>query len=567
MKRVREPITTRSGSSSRGAAARGRALPPPRYGIDFVDRAAAPLQRDAATGRGAMLPPRYGIDFVDQASRRDLTPQGGHDLVNRGSGAAVQQRRAALPLSLKARTDPRSYVSAGVAPGGITTGENAAVLQMTGGAVDLHARGARIEHVQRDDPRLRAVGARSLATDGEALISDPGDRHHELWHLAQQATGRVRPDRHIGGRPVNTSPALEHEADRMGATLGQLAARASAAPHTASVGTSVGARASMSKETGYSVIQRTKDDAIEGVRQLAIDRIPENQLEELEDLIKSDHISRVIRKLVVDFGVKSTEAESIGDLYRQENFSGVAVSGGPGTTDDDVRTIRRRTKGLGLIQQHELYLRHLVDTYGARSAKIVMGDLKGAARATEKARSDRSATAVQDFIRGTIVFASSEELNKFWAKFKKERIPTERSAYNLKDRWNAKVDSGYRDYKFNHRTHAQIPTEVQLSVEQVMEVKKLEHYIYDVVRILKEKYPRAKNRPEIKAAACLSAVTIHRYEQAKRLADEGRAWTDEEIAEMKREFADGLEEFIHDRRVRNEEDALNMARTNLGKLR
>ena len=84
MKRVREPITTRSGSSSRGAAARGRALPPPRYGIDFVDRAAAPLQRDAATGRGAMLPPRYGIDFVDQASRRDLTPQGGMTSSTRG---------------------------------------------------------------------------------------------------------------------------------------------------------------------------------------------------------------------------------------------------------------------------------------------------------------------------------------------------------------------------------------------------------------------------------------------------------------------------------------------------
>lgn len=99
---------------------------------------------------------------------------------------------------------------------GISARENAAVHQLSGGQVDLHAMGASLQRVSASDPRLTAVGARSYAQGTQALVSSDGDRGHELWHMAQQAMGQVKADTTIGGQPVNTQDHLEREADSMG---------------------------------------------------------------------------------------------------------------------------------------------------------------------------------------------------------------------------------------------------------------------------------------------------------------------------------------------------------------
>jgi hypothetical protein len=43
---------------------------------------------------------------------------------------------------------------------------------------------------------------------------------HELTHVAQQMEGRVQPTGSVGGLPLNDNPALEKEADSMGAKAG-----------------------------------------------------------------------------------------------------------------------------------------------------------------------------------------------------------------------------------------------------------------------------------------------------------------------------------------------------------
>ncbi|KAF0224705.1 MAG: hypothetical protein FD176_887 [Rhodospirillaceae bacterium] len=107
---------------------------------------------------------------------------------------------------------------------GISTAENEAVRQLSGGRVNLHALNASVTQVAASDSRLAAVGARSYAQGRNALISAEADRGHELWHLAQQAMGQVRADTVIGDQPVNTHEGLEREADHMGSAI----ARASA---------------------------------------------------------------------------------------------------------------------------------------------------------------------------------------------------------------------------------------------------------------------------------------------------------------------------------------------------
>lgn len=57
-------------------------------------------------------------------------------------------------------------------------------------------------------------------TQGKDIYVGPGqEKHlpHEAWHMVQQKQGRVQPTVQLGETPINDAPALEREADVMGA--------------------------------------------------------------------------------------------------------------------------------------------------------------------------------------------------------------------------------------------------------------------------------------------------------------------------------------------------------------
>jgi|GEM_PF-2597267 len=104
---------------------------------------------------------------------------------------------------------------------GITFAENQSVKDLSGGKVDLHESGAVVQNTSPADSRLQDVGARSMAAGGEALIGDSRDRGHEIWHLAQQEMGQVKPTTSVNGTAVNDDPKLEKEADDFGSKIMQ----------------------------------------------------------------------------------------------------------------------------------------------------------------------------------------------------------------------------------------------------------------------------------------------------------------------------------------------------------
>ncbi len=104
---------------------------------------------------------------------------------------------------------------------GITVSENHAVKELSGGKVDLHESGAKVENTTSSDSRLQSVGARSMAVQGQAMVGDSRDRGHEIWHLAQQEMGEVKPTTEINGTPVNDEKHLEDAADKNGAAIMQ----------------------------------------------------------------------------------------------------------------------------------------------------------------------------------------------------------------------------------------------------------------------------------------------------------------------------------------------------------
>jgi len=75
----------------------------------------------------------------------------------------------------------------------------------------------RVHYGSAEPARLQAL---AFARGNDIHLAPGQELHlpHEAWHLVQQAQGRVKPTLQMkGGAPVNDDPALEAEADVMGA--------------------------------------------------------------------------------------------------------------------------------------------------------------------------------------------------------------------------------------------------------------------------------------------------------------------------------------------------------------
>ena len=111
---------------------------------------------------------------------------------------------------------PPHHRSTGV-PDGLPDALRAGIESLSGLSMDS-------VQVHYNAPGPARLGALAYA-QGMHIHLAPGQQQHlphEAWHVVQQAQGRVAPRLHIGGQAVNDDPALEQEADRMGARAAQL---------------------------------------------------------------------------------------------------------------------------------------------------------------------------------------------------------------------------------------------------------------------------------------------------------------------------------------------------------
>lgn len=82
--------------------------------------------------------------------------------------------------------------------------------------------GMSLDHVRvhYNSAKPAAVQAHAYAQGSDIHLASGQEKHlpHELGHVVQQAQGRVTATTSVGGMAVNDSPALEHEADVLGAS-------------------------------------------------------------------------------------------------------------------------------------------------------------------------------------------------------------------------------------------------------------------------------------------------------------------------------------------------------------
>jgi uncharacterized protein DUF4157 len=128
------------------------------------------------------------------------------EAANQGAGVRhTAQLREAL-------NGPVQRVGTAGAPAGLGEDLQAGLEQLSG--MDLS--GVR---VHRNSPKPAQLQALAY-TQGQDIHVAPGqEKHlpHEGWHVVQQMQGRVRPTLDLAGTAINDSPALEREADVMGA--------------------------------------------------------------------------------------------------------------------------------------------------------------------------------------------------------------------------------------------------------------------------------------------------------------------------------------------------------------
>jgi len=105
-------------------------------------------------------------------------------------------------------TRPRERSQASGLPDALKSG----VERISGVSLDR----VRVHYNSEEPARYEAL---AFAQGRDIYLAPHQERHlpHEVWHIVQQAQGRVRPtSRSKGGVAVNDDPALEHEADVMG---------------------------------------------------------------------------------------------------------------------------------------------------------------------------------------------------------------------------------------------------------------------------------------------------------------------------------------------------------------
>lgn len=86
--------------------------------------------------------------------------------------------------------------------------------------VNVHANSSKatevgaLAYTQGTDIHVAPGHYNPNTSEGKRLLG------HELTHVAQQMEGRVQPTGEVGGLPLNDNPALEQEADSLGAKAG-----------------------------------------------------------------------------------------------------------------------------------------------------------------------------------------------------------------------------------------------------------------------------------------------------------------------------------------------------------
>jgi hypothetical protein len=203
------------GGRPASALQRAAALSPATRSLDALQRRA---------GAGPSVAQRAGLEEEElqmQAIQRTAVLEEEELQLKAVQRAAGLEEEEPLQGKLVQRQPEERRAQA--ATGGLPDDLRAGVEALSGIAMD----GVRVHY---DSPKPAQLAAHAYAQGSEIHLAPGQQQHlpHEAWHVVQQSQGRVAPTATIAGAAINDDPALEHEADVMGAQAARQSAESAA---------------------------------------------------------------------------------------------------------------------------------------------------------------------------------------------------------------------------------------------------------------------------------------------------------------------------------------------------
>jgi hypothetical protein len=138
--------------------------------------------------------------------------------VSKEKAARAEKTASAIPAS--SRAEGSAAASWRPPPYGIALADGAGLPGLLKAGLEALS-GLDLSHVRvhRGSSRPEQVHAQAYTQGAEIHLALGQERHlaHEGWHVVQQMQGRVQSTRQVNGQGINDNPALEREADVMGA--------------------------------------------------------------------------------------------------------------------------------------------------------------------------------------------------------------------------------------------------------------------------------------------------------------------------------------------------------------
>jgi hypothetical protein len=173
----------------------------------------------SGSGRCAPIQAKRGAD-----SARDTDKAGDEEQIQLKADADKIQLKAGADIVARgAGVEGREAGEGSVGPLQRKTNENGLPPGLQAGIENLSGISLDDVTVRYASPAPAQVHALAYTRGTDIHVGPGQEKHlaHEAWHVVQQKQGRVRPTMQMAGAAINDDPALEQEADVMGAQASQ----------------------------------------------------------------------------------------------------------------------------------------------------------------------------------------------------------------------------------------------------------------------------------------------------------------------------------------------------------
>jgi len=193
--------------------------------------------------------------------------------------------------------------------------------QLKEGAESLSGYSMDDVNVHYNSPKPAQLNAHAYAQGTDIHLGPGQEKHlpHEAWHVVQQKQRRVKPSNRLNGKPINDSPHLEKEADRMGEKSLTISSTVQAKKVNSSAPIPMAIQRAPGDEPLLRFLEEQSIQARDGFVLMGHQtEVALEQVDRLENLVLSDELSRHPNILQIQMNVADAATQLRGQIPQSQ---------------------------------------------------------------------------------------------------------------------------------------------------------------------------------------------------------------------------------------------------------